>query len=412
LYALGLSSEPPNGQPDDNVFVMPSGNLRFPGYDQWGSGFSAAVQYFQSKAGIAISEPPAYELVSMAFNNSGAGGNGCGSFRDDELNDPAWDGNFNHLAGAIIWVVERVLGSNDPNQTSAHASSVYGERSYDGNAETPFTFPDTSRQGFGLEHILSLWDGINNVPRVAQGIGAWGQEEKLLYAVSNGANAQWITHWDNEAATEAAGDGPGWFVDRGANSFGHLNIGAILQAYQRGAVSSAAAWGWRLFATDGTTVQMPLDINTDQATFDVPIVTPPLSTPSGESLTESFSLDIDTTSSSADKGIIVPARPGQSFLISRISGTVISKTGGVVTVSPSFNIGSIGATYVDWSTGVSLLSTAGINTGPGASGSVNSAGTNAAQSNNAAIHIGVVTPQSGATTLVVRVVLIGYWLTL
>lgn len=264
IYAFGLGDAPTV----DNLFATPAGNLRFPGNTTWGafSRTGSTVEFYQSKAAVALASPAGYELASIAFNNSGAGGSGCGTFRTSELNDPAWDGNLQHLAGGIAWQIEDVNASNDPLQTLARVSSRYGRRSYDANAQSPWTFPGGAKTGFALQHTLALFNPSTGVVSNAERITGYGETEKFLFATTNGANAQWITHWNNGAAVPAAGDGPAWFIDTNGG-FGHFNPGAGLQASQR-AGDATLAWGWRMFANDAaSTLRTVLDVNTDGGTL-------------------------------------------------------------------------------------------------------------------------------------------------
>jgi|SRR5215831_846048 len=400
VWLAGAVLEPPSGQPDFNVMPMPGGNLRFPGYTDWGTGRNGAgVGWYQAKGAINLSEPPAYELVAEAWQNSGVGGLGCGAFEIYELNDPAWNGNFGSISGGTQWQAELIAASNDTSQTSAHTNTIYGKRLYNANALSP-PIPNVGGIGGGFQAELDLW--CNNLGTIAsaqllevRNLTGYGSEELRCLAIQNGASAQWLTHWLNGATTPAAGDGPTWWTDVDSR-FGRFLAAAGIGPYQ---VTSnpQGAYGWRLWGTDGVTFPLAtplLDVNNLRGLLN------------GNVIPETIVFDLDMTNA-ADQGTVIPAKPGYVFVPSRFTSKVVAVTG-TATNNPTFELGPVGtpAGYL----GVTAPQTSGqINNGVGNVIGTDVSGSATPLVSNTAIHATVVTAVTGSTALTIRIMLIGVW---
>ena len=263
-YAFGVSDEPPNGQPNDNLFGMPAGNLRYPGYTDYGAARGAAeIMWFQQKAPIALSSPPSYELISQAWQNSGIGGFGCATFRINELNDPNWNLLFGSISGGTAWITETIAASNDPTEDSTHATIFYGRRSFDANAQSNFVPGGGGAGGFALETRQTLYNDQTGALEIVQNVTGYGMRELLCLTIQNGANAQWVTHWNNNAPVPAAGDGPAWWVD-GNGLFGHFVPVAGVNPYQK-TNDYTLGWGVKLWGrTAAGALTLILDADTDR----------------------------------------------------------------------------------------------------------------------------------------------------
>lgn len=318
-YLFGLGADPFN----DNNFPMPSGNWRWPGSLDWGAGhLASAAAFFADRTKINFSSPPAVNLWSQPANISGIGGNGCGAFNELELNDPNWNGQFSQF-GDFPWVAESILFSSDSGQTSAHSGIEYGRRQYRGGVGSPWV-PGLPQIGDSLASDLSLWNAtINGQNRVSL-LSGYGSEERLLYAPQNGASAQWVTHWQNDALAPAAGDGPAWWIDVDGR-FGRFLPAAGIQAYQRTG-AAIDAWGWRLKATDAAfNLHDVLDVNTDGGTLNGATI----ATIDTATVTyRSAKLDFTVAQDNIPMGI--PLRPGFLF-VGRLITDLITDGAGIAT---------------------------------------------------------------------------------
>ena len=317
IYAFGLGDDPTT----DNLFGMPSGNLRFPG--ALSSLDGAAVEYFQDRSVISLASAPAYDLISIVSNLSGIGGGGQGFFRIAELNDPAWNGTWAGFGPSDVrWAMESITFSNDVTQGAHRTSAQFARRDYRNVGLSPFTFPNIDPTLNAMCVDLMLYNNKDLTENLVERLSGFGGREQLLVSTSNGANAQWLTHWNNEAAAPAAGDGPAWFIGR--LPFGGNLPRAVSQAYQRGANQETDGWGWRFYGQvpgSGPT-DLILDINTDGGTLN------------GADLTTDYisaKLDLTTALGVVD---LVPPRAGFVFvpILVKILTTDIA---GAVTTGPS-----------------------------------------------------------------------------
>lgn len=401
IYAFGLGDNPFV----DNNFPMDSGNWRWPGNTDWGTGrWGSAAAYFQNRA-IDMSRAPAGELKSLAANLSGIGGNGCGAFDELVLNDPAWNGSSFGAIFFMAWVAEIVGFSNSVLQTSGMPAVEYARRTYLPTGQSPMV-PGVAQIGAAMRDSLQLYNDLTaTVPQV-RSVSAYGDEEKLLNAVQNGASAQWVTHWTNNIPVSALGDGPAWWIDVDSR-FGHFQAAAGLAAYQRtGGVFGA--WGWRLWNTDGVTfpAAVPvLDVNTDGGLLNGSQI---------ETLDQNgvafYTLDMDYTSvAGTDLGAVVPARAGKWFLVHLYALSVVAVTG-ALTNNPSISFGSDAGTYVNLNGGAAIVAATVNAQGVRCFFASNLAGsTGTAPTSNAPIHAKMVLAVTGATALTVRLTVFGSW---
>lgn len=321
-YLFGLGADPFN----DNVFPMPAGNLRFPSYMDHGGGFAAEVAFYQNKS-VTLFAPPAYEFVSLAWQNNGVGGTGCGAFRVNELTDPGWDGIFGHISGLTNWVSEQVTVSNDPSQTNTHTAGLAAERAFNANAVSPFIPGGVGgAPPFAMQATHDLYNDRTGTLLEVNAISGYGQAEFLSFAVNNGATSQFITHWVNEALVPAGGDGPTWWVE--INSlFGHFLPAAGMQAYQTTG-DATKAWGWKAWAVDDSFVL-----------HDVLDVTPARGLLNGATIatadtsaTTLVSPKFDLTVAPQTLSFIVPAiKPGYFFAANRYSFCIDDASGATAT---------------------------------------------------------------------------------
>ena len=121
IYAFGLSDDPTV----DNIFGMPSGNLRFPGTSPFTAN-TYDVGFFGGLALDAYSAGSAYNYVRKAAN-LGLGTTGV-TFNDYCFNDTAWNTNPATISGAN-WIIEQITLNNATTDDRA-GFATYAERRY------------------------------------------------------------------------------------------------------------------------------------------------------------------------------------------------------------------------------------------------------------------------------------------
>jgi hypothetical protein len=318
-YLFGLANDPTT----DNLFPMPSGNLRFPGYIGRGSGtLDAGIEYFQDDA-IDFTSPPSFMLASMATNHTVEG---TRTWFELEMNDPTWNGDYSQIQSN--WIVESVIYSRDVTQGPNHTGSVLANRQYSSLGSSANTFPITSSNALSMFDQLELFNGTVGSPVVVEQRNGYGAEELLLYALENGANAQFLTHWQNHTINPATGDGPAWIID-GDGRFEHYNPRAALQAYQLTAFQNGG-YGWRLFGAADSTPSLAtiLDVSPTAGFLNgAPIATLDVGAFGVESF-ESGVVDFTTTSTG---NVIVPAKAGKRFFVVSAIEEVATFTGALTT---------------------------------------------------------------------------------
>lgn len=120
-----------------------------------------------------------------------------------------------------------------------------------------------------------------------------------------------------------------------------------------------------------------------------------------------YDLIVDFTTT-GDQGIIVPARVGQVFVITRWSQLVLALTGTASGTAPTVSCG-VSSAFTNVFAAAAGQTVGGINAGPGQFSNVSVSGANAPMASNAALHIAVGTAVTGATALTCRVSVFGYW---
>jgi len=120
-----------------------------------------------------------------------------------------------------------------------------------------------------------------------------------------------------------------------------------------------------------------------------------------------YHLDCDMTTT-GDKGVIVPAQVGRTFIISRFSQMVLAITG-TCTTAPTLSIG-VSSAFTNWIAGPSAVqANAAINIGVGSTGNVSPTGSSAALVTNSDLHVATIGAVVGCTVLSVRISVFGYW---
>lgn len=121
-----------------------------------------------------------------------------------------------------------------------------------------------------------------------------------------------------------------------------------------------------------------------------------------------YHLDIDMTTT-GDKGVIVPAQTGRTFIAQRCSEIVLAVTGTASGTAPQISMG-VSSAFTNLQAALTLLSVAQINAGAGTVQPSNISGaTTTPLVSNSDIHLAVTTAVTGATVLSVRVSVLGYW---
>jgi hypothetical protein len=337
IYAFGLtdSMTDPNA---DNFFGLPDGNLRFPGYTTRGMhGFDAGVEFYQDRTKISLSSPPAYELISMAAQNSGIGGAGGGFFRIHELNDPSWNGLFTTLS--LGWNVEDVIFSTDVTQGANHQGTEFGRRVWIPGGQT-FNYPNGST-GDSMLHQRFLYNNSLSVMQQVESQSGYGGYEIVVNALQGNLTAQWVTHWNNYSGLAFAG--PAWIVDVDGR-FDHFNAHAALQPYQTTNDPVVGAWGWRFWCWDGiATLQDVMDITYAAQTINGKQIA---TLDTGAQGTEVFvtPAPVDIAVGSVGNAL-APARAGYVFYPIRL-WQLVSSVAGAFATNPTITYKSGGTTVL------------------------------------------------------------------
>jgi hypothetical protein len=337
-YNFGLTDEPPNGQPTDNVFPMPAGNLRFPGYVARGTGFSdALIEFFGDTTTWSYTAPPWYELISMPSIRS----IGTRNYRLCENNDPAWDGNFLSLINE--WLPEAIAFSADPGQGINHTTNIYAQRLFFADATYAASppVPGLPQIGRAMHAEIDLFNTQTNSTAQVREMSGFGFEQLILRAVQNGASSQWVTHWNNDTVSPAVGDGPAWWIDVDGR-FSRYDLRAGLNPYQRDPNPHLVGWGWRLWGADGTgTLQTILDVTTSGGLLNGKAI-PTLD--GGATTVESYITGPIDMTVAADT-LLVPGIPGMVFQVSRCN-VLTTDAAGTLSTPPALTFLSGATTLV------------------------------------------------------------------
>lgn len=305
VYAFGLGDDPFN----DNMFAMPGFNWRFPGALTSSGRERAADMLWQQKSQIDLASPPGARFTSVAFQNSGVGGSGCGNFETYQLRDPAWNGNLNSLSDFIAWQLENATITNDPTETDAAINDfLVWNRTLNqkgGSAPTWPSFPDPIATN-STQQRIAMNINADHIQDVEY-LNGYGWHELHLDSIRNGAATQWVTHWRNfNAGGGSNGDGPAWMVDVDGR-FGRFAMVAGINPYQRTS-DVFGPWGVKLIGYDGAPAAaavVVLDVTTDKQSGPIA---------NGRPIPTTFHVGpLDITAIQPDT-VIVPAVPGKRFV--------------------------------------------------------------------------------------------------
>ena len=214
IWAFGASDDPTN----DNVFEMPSGNLRFPGNSQ-PEGLPGSA-YFEKTTGASGDPRIGTDYQQRYYPTS----QGIGGFVTDEWIsvDPLWNGSFDTLGaltitGPLIGATPNT-GETDANLSLQIARVDWQETS--GFFNGPQAYPTP---GFNVGHRedmkLYLFNGFTEgiFSHESHDFNGWGQHTCNTISTAQGVitaalNLSWW--W---GATPLAGDGLGIFFTLGTD---------------------------------------------------------------------------------------------------------------------------------------------------------------------------------------------------
>lgn len=313
----------------DNLFAMPSGNLRFLGNS--GSGGVPGVAFYESAT--TLGDQRFATWYTRRYMRVGIG---VGQTIGDALvgYDPLWDGiSFGPLNG--IKLTTSLAGfTNVDDQTSASMAVTLGEASFQaasGFFDGPVCFPTPGFNSGSVEvFVLDLWNGADTAIESAFSFNGWGQIISRPIALANGVTAGLDMRPAWAHTTTAAGDGIGIMWRRGdddppcamvndymltSSAFG--DYGLAFYARSGGTLSKIASFDW----TNGIQLNAPLSTL-------------------GTQLAQVFKATIDLTSTGTVTQV-VPAVVGKQFVPTFLSyvGFVNSAVAGAVTTAPNITVG-------------------------------------------------------------------------
>lgn len=121
-----------------------------------------------------------------------------------------------------------------------------------------------------------------------------------------------------------------------------------------------------------------------------------------------YHLDCDLATT-GDKGVIIPAQVGRTFIASRMSQFVTAVTGTASGTSPAVSVG-VSTAFTNVIGATNVQSVASINAGPGTTASVSIPGNGTVPLvSNTDLHVACTTQVTGATALIARISIFGYW---
>jgi hypothetical protein len=253
----------------DDVFAMPSGNLRFIGNE--GPNGVPGVALYESATTSGDSR-----LASWYTRRYLHAGIGVGQTVGNALigYDPTWDGTFGRLDGTKL-TVARVGYTATDDQTSAGADLIIGDASFQslsGFFDGPVCFPTPGLNAGSVEtFVLDLWQHATTTTRGAFTFSGWGQTIQRPLPLSNGVTAAIDFRPDWSKIATAADDGIGIMWRRGdddppvamvdahmltSNAAG--DYGLAFWARNAGTLSKIATFDW----TNG--IQFLADVKTPQ----------------------------------------------------------------------------------------------------------------------------------------------------
>lgn len=267
IYANGLAA------PDvDNLFAMPSGNLRF--WGETGSGQLPGVAFFESTTSPADSRVPFWYTQRYYRTSVGIGG-----IAGDALvgYDPAWDGSLGSLndlsVNDQVWLFSKNPAQDGYPSVGPQAVELGRTRviTFGGFFDGPDTWPVPGfNSGARPEWQMLLTNSVDGTPGVRASIDGWGTTYQFPRPNSNGIMAA----LDSRAGfgtgySPAAGDGIGWFV---RNSTQDPPKG-IIDCFTLDGVVNTGPFGWRFWSYSGGSLGKLLQLDPIAgATFNVPLV--------------------------------------------------------------------------------------------------------------------------------------------
>lgn len=239
----------------DDVFAMPSGNLRFLG-DAGANGVPGTAWY-ESATTSGDSRLAAWYTRRYLRTGTGVGqtiGDALVGF------DPAWDGTFGRLDGIKLTAARAGYTAVD-DQTSAGAGTVLGDASFQsvsGFFDGPVCFPTPGLNAGSVElFVLDLYQGSDNALRTAIAFSGWGQISSVPLPLQHGITAAFDIRADWSKMTPEADDGIGIMFRRStddppcamldahmlaANAAGDYGLG--FWARSAGTLSEIATFDW------------------------------------------------------------------------------------------------------------------------------------------------------------------------
>jgi hypothetical protein len=216
IYAAGLADNPDV----DNLFGMPSGNLRFPG--SIGSLQFPNAAYFESATTPGDARVPAW-YTRRYYNTAARIGDVLG---DGFVGyDPLWDGTFASLQN--LEITSELIGfTSDSGQTSFPGGFSYAtlaRQDYLSNSgffDGPQAYPTPGFNSGSREDLnLSLWNGFTGglFTHPSHSFNGWGQHTTNTISTTTGVitaalNLSW---WSG--VSPVAGDGLGIFFTLGTD---------------------------------------------------------------------------------------------------------------------------------------------------------------------------------------------------
>ena len=204
IYAFGLSDDPTT----DNLFGMPSGNLRFPGTYPF-DGHSYDVGFFGGLTLDTYSSGSAYNYVRKAAD-LGLGTTGV-TFNDYCLNDTAWNTNPATISGAN-WIIEQITLNNATTDDRA-GFATYAERRYlFSSTGAPISLPGGFGTNYGVLHSLYLWNSVYGFTETVR-TNDFGQTLSLVMSDVDAAVTPAYVAYYYPRGNGTAGGGTGFIID-------------------------------------------------------------------------------------------------------------------------------------------------------------------------------------------------------
>ncbi len=331
LYTNGLADPPL-----DNLFPMPSGNLRFPGEN--GSERFPNAAYFESSTTGGDGRVAAWYTRRYYRVASSVGG-----FEGDDFVgfDPAWSGNFGDLNDFTI-VPERTGFTSDPSETGNLAFMELGSQRLEvqgGFFDGPLTYPTPGfNSGVRARRDTYLRNGLDGLQR-RKTITGWGQTIGYPLSTAAGITAQMYTAADFSNAPATDGNGIGWFIGYGVGDPLPDPPRAIYEAHCLSGAAPSGAWGLGFWAASapGTINQIATLDWTNGLVLQVPITSV-----GGGTVAATYTTPlIDFTIPNQFVSLNTPLRAGKRFVCQLFRLVLITRDA-TLTTSPTLNVAQNG----------------------------------------------------------------------